>query len=157
MTTFLLNILLAIAWAALSGQFDPPNLIFGFLLGYLVLWLTIRSEGTRYYFTKAPLIVSFLLFFLKELVKANLNMAKTVISPRPDLKPGVVAVPIDLPSNAAITLLVNLITLTPGTLGLDVSSDQKVIYIHALDARDPEVFRAAIKNGFERRVKELFR
>ena len=154
MNTFLLNVLLAIAWAALSGDFSPNSLIFGFLLGFVVLWLTVRSE--RGYFHKVPLVIGFIFFFLYELTKANLNMARIVLSPKPDLKPGVIAVPVDLPSDAAITLLVNLITLTPGTLGLDVSNDKKVIYVHALDARNVEAFRAYIKSGFERRVKELF-
>jgi len=155
MNTFLLNILLAIAWVSLSGQFNSTSLIFGFGLGYGVLWLTVR--GKRGYFTKAPRVIGFLLFFTWELTKANLNVARIVLSPKPDLKPGVVAVPIDLPTDGAITLLVNLITLTPGTLGLDVSSDKKVIYVHAIDAHDAEGFRSYIKGGFEHRVKELFR
>ncbi len=154
MNTFLLNVLLAIAWAALSGEFSPNSLIFGFLLGFVILWLTVRSE--RGYFHKVPLVIGFVFFFLYELTKANLNMARIVLSPKPDLKPGVIAVPVDLPNDAAITLLVNLITLTPGTLGLDVSNDKKIIYVHALDARNVEAFRAYIKSGFERRVKELF-
>lgn len=155
MTIFLLNVLLALAWSALSAQFDPPNLIFGFLLGYLVLWLTVRGEN-RSYFSRVPRVLSFLAFFLKELVKANLNLAITVLRRDMNLKPGVVAVPIDLPNDAAITLLVNLVTLTPGTLGLDVSSDRKVVYIHTLDARDPQEFRRYMQEGFVRRVKELF-
>lgn len=155
MTVFLLNVLLAISWSALSGQFDPPNLTFGFLLGYLVLWLTVRGE-TRAYFTRVPRVISFLAFFLKELVIANLNIAATVLRRDMNLKPGVVALPIDLPNDAAITLLVNVITLTPGTLGLDVSSDRKMIYVHALDVGDPEIFRQHMQAGFVRRVKELF-
>ena len=110
----------------------------------------------RSYFTRVPRVLSFLAFFLKELVKANLNLAITVLRRDMNLKPGVVAVPIDLPNDAAITLLVNLITLTPGTLGLDVSSDRKVVYIHTLDARDPQLFRRYMQEGFVRRVKELF-
>ncbi|MFN7035438.1 MAG: Na+/H+ antiporter subunit E [Bellilinea sp.] len=155
MTIFLLNVLLALAWSALSAQFDPPNLIFGFLLGYLVLWLTVRGEK-RSYLNRVPRVLSFMAFFLKELVKANLNLAVTVLRRDMNLKPGVVAVPIDLPNDAAITLLANLVTLTPGTLALDVSSDRMMVYIHTLNASNPQEFRRYMQEGFVRRVKELF-
>lgn len=155
MNFLLLNVLLAIVWAALIGDFSPPNLLFGFALAYLALWITIRKH-TPGYFQKMPMVINFVFFFLKELVAANLRVARTVLSPKMELKPGVVAVPIELPSNAAITLLVNLITLTPGTLALDVSGDQRMLYIHAMDASDPNALRNLIKSGYERRVKELF-
>jgi multicomponent Na+:H+ antiporter subunit E len=56
---------------------------------------------------------------------------------------------------AAITLLANLITLTPGTLSIDVSDDRKTLYVHTVNLNDPESFRKSIKEGFERRVQEL--
>ncbi len=155
MDLLLLNVLLAIAWAALAGDFSPPNLFFGFVLAYLALWATTRKR-TPGYFRKVPMVINFAVFFLKELVAANLKVARTVLSPKMNLTPGVVAVPIELPNNAAITLLVNLITLTPGTLALDVSSDQRMLYIHAMDASDPSALRELVKSGYERRVKELF-
>lgn len=98
----------------------------------------------------------FLLYFLKELAMANLRVARDVVSPLDRLRPGIVAVPLDLASDGQITLLATLVTLTPGTLTLDISSDRRVIYIHAMSAGDLAALRAAVKGGFERRVKELF-
>ena len=72
------------------------------------------------------------------------------------LSPGIVAVPLDLTSDAGITVLANLITLTPGTLSLDVSPDRRTLWVHALDVADPDAFRREVKEGFERRVKEVF-
>ena len=66
-----------------------------------------------------------------------------------------VAVPLDVTSDAAITLLGNLITLTPGTLTLDVSTDHLPLYVHVMNVEDVESFRQGIKNGFERRILEL--
>ena len=62
--------------------------------------------------------------------------------------------PLDLKSDAGITVLANLITLTPGTLSLDVSPDRKTLFVHALHVEDPDAFRREVKEGFERRVKE---
>lgn len=155
MTTLLLNTLLALAWIALTGAFTPTNLFIGFALGYAVLAMTRRLMAPSGYFTKVPLVVSFALFFLWELLQASVRMALTVLSPRLDIRPAVVAVPLDVRSNTAIALLANLITLTPGTLYLDVSADRRVMYVHTIHVDDLDEFRRAIKDGFERRVMEI--
>jgi multicomponent Na+:H+ antiporter subunit E len=72
------------------------------------------------------------------------------------MRPAIVAIPLDLRGDLEITLLANLITLTPGTLSLDVSSDKRVLYVHSMYVTDIAAFRSEIKNGFEKRVKELF-
>lgn len=105
---------------------------------------------------KLVLIVEFLAFFLYELVLANLRLAYDSLRPTRQLRPGIIAVPLDLETDWEITVLSNLITLTPGTLSLDVSPDRKTIYVHAMNASNIEKARAEIKDGMERRVKELF-
>ncbi len=60
-------------------------------------------------------------------------------------------------SDVEITLLANLVTLTPGTLSLDVSEDRSTLFVHAMFVDDPDVLRREIKHGFERRVLELLR
>jgi multicomponent Na+:H+ antiporter subunit E len=157
MNLFLMNLLLALAWGALTGQFYPANLLFGYLLGFLLLWIIFRNQEGQRYFSRVPKIVEFLLFFLRELVVANLRVARTVLSPRLNIKPGVIAVPLDLKTDAEITLLTNLLTLTPGTLSLDVSTDHRILYVHTMDFADADEFRSQIKDGFERRVLEIMR
>jgi multicomponent Na+:H+ antiporter subunit E len=153
---FLINILLALAWVALTGQFTPRNLFTGFVLGYAALWLLYRMTGPNLYFQKARLVLSFIPFFLWELIKANFRVAYEVVTPHHTMSPGVVAVPLDATSDAEITVLANLITLTPGTLSLDVSTDRKVLYVHVMFVTDADTFRHQIKDGFERRVMEIF-
>jgi multicomponent Na+:H+ antiporter subunit E len=154
---FLLNLLLALAWTALTGQFTAPNLIIGFFLGYLILWLVQRQGGeTPTYFKKVLQVISFVGFFIWQLIKANLRVAYEVVTPPHTMHPGIVAVPLNVKTNAEITLLANLITLTPGTLSLDVSTDRRVLYIHAMHVTDVERFRREIKEGFERRIQEIF-
>ncbi len=73
--------------------------------------------------------------------------------------PGVVGIPLDARTDAEIALLANLITLTPGSVSLDLSEDRRVLYVHAMyiDGGDVEAYRRSVKDGLERRVLELLR
>jgi multicomponent Na+:H+ antiporter subunit E len=157
MTVFLLNVLLALTWLALTGEFTPTNLALGFAAGYFVLRVARRALPRTGYFGRVFQVISFLGFFLWELFKANLRVAYDIVTPRHHMKPGVVAIPLDLTTDEEITVLANLITLTPGTLSLDVSVDRRTLYVHAMYVDDLEAFRREIKDGFERRVMELMR
>ena len=149
----LLNILLALAWGALTAKFSPINLFFGFIIGYLILWLARRSSS---YFTKVPKVIGFVFFFFKELIRANLRVTYDVLTRSHHMRPGVIAIPLSLETDAQITILANLISLTPGTLSLDVSDDRRTLYIHAMYVDDVNQLRQEIKSGFERRVQEVF-
>lgn len=157
MKSLLLNLLLALTWAAMTAEFAPRNLLVGFGLGFLVLLATRRMLGDVGYFNKVRQTVGFVLFFLWELLLANVRVAHDVVTPRLRMRPGVVAIPLDARTDAEITLLANLITMTPGSLSLDVSDDRRVLYVHGMFVDDVETFRRSIKDGFERRVLELLR
>lgn len=156
-TPFLMNLLLTFVWVALSGSFAFANFLFGFLLSYSIMWVISLGTGRRKYFKMTPKILSFIGFFLYELIKANIQVAFDVMTPRFYMKPGVIKIPLDAASDLEITLLANLITLTPGTCSLDVSADKKVLYVHAMYIEDREKFVNDIKNGFERRLLEILR
>ena len=152
----LLNLLLAIVWVALTGEYEAGNFAVGFVLGYLILRLTQHSRAASRYVKRLQLGFLFFLFFLKEMIVSSIRVAITVLSPKMKMRPAVVAIPLDVTSDAAITLLGNLITLTPGTLTLDVSTDRSTMYVHTMDVGDIEAFRFSIKDGFERRILEVF-
>lgn len=152
-----LNVLLASTWAALQGGIGLANLVTGFVFGYVILWFARPALGETSYFGKVPAALGFGLYFLKELVVSNLRVAWDVLTPGARRRPGVVAVPLDVDRDAEITLLANVVTLTPGTLSLDVSEDRRTLYVHGMFVEDPERFRRDIKDGFERRIKELLR
>jgi len=154
---FLLNILLAIAWMLLTGLLTAENFIEGLIIGYIILWVSKAALGGTKYFKKIPKAISFFFYFVKELVVANLKVAFDIITPKDYMQPGIVAVPLDAETDMEITLLANIITLTPGTLSLDVSKDKKVLYIHTLYLDDTEKFRSEIKNGMEKRLLEVLR
>jgi multicomponent Na+:H+ antiporter subunit E len=89
--------------------------------------------------------------FLRELALSVKDVVITVLNPRRPIRSAIVAVPLDVESRAGITLLANMITLTPGTTSLHVSKDRSTLYVHVMNASDYSV--AQIKGGFERRVK----
>ena len=157
MTAFLFNLLLAIGWVAVTGSVSLLNLIFGFLLAALALFIIREPFGGKTYPRRVGPVLSLAALFLKELSLSAWKVTVTVLSPDMKLKPGIFAFPLTVTSDFEITLLANLITLTPGTLSGDVSTDRRTLYVHALDCSDPEATRRNIANGFERKIMEAFR
>lgn len=156
MTGFLVA-LLAVAWGALTGDFGPVNLA----LGAALAWAALRIAGVEAAFSlgfvrRLPRIGRFALFFAWQLLLANVRVALLVLAPARRLRPAILALPLDVTRDEEIALLANLITLTPGTLSLDVSRDRRFLFVHAVRVDDPEAVRAEIKQGLERRVRELF-
>jgi multicomponent Na+:H+ antiporter subunit E len=155
MNYFMFNIVLALTWAMLNGEINLPNLATGFIIGYIVLNIGHRAIGPSPYFGKVVKMIRFLWFFLKELFVSNIKLAKDVLTLTHHMKPRIIAFPLSVKNDAEITALANLISLTPGTLSLDVSSDKSVLYVHFIYAEDEELAKREIKNGMERWVKEL--
>lgn len=93
-------------------------------------------------------------YFIFELVLSSFKVAWDVITPRHRARPGILAVPLDVRSDAAVTVLANLVSLTPGSVSLDVSEDRSTLFVHAMFIDDVEGARTEIKEKMERRVKE---
>jgi multicomponent Na+:H+ antiporter subunit E len=108
---------------------------------------------------KVPQVVRFALFYLWQLILSNLRVAHDIMTPTHYMRPGVIAILLDAETDIEITLLANLITLTPGTLSLDLSADRRVLYVHTMyiDNDDVEEARRQIKEGLERRVLQVLR
>lgn len=100
-------------------------------------------------------IASFALFYLGEILKSNFRVAIDVLAPKPSISPAIVAVPIEGLSHAGVTLLADLISMTPGTLSLDFDPEDGMLYIHSMYAQDPEIFVRSIKEDYERRIQAI--
>jgi multicomponent Na+:H+ antiporter subunit E len=157
MKPFLWNIALAFVWVIVTATFSLENLALGWVLGFGVLLVLRRGLGKTTYFEKPWMLLKFVVFFTKEIVLCNLRVAYDVITPQNHMKPAIIAVPLDLTRDVDIALLANMLTLTPGTCSLDVSSDRRTLYVHAMYAPDPDKLRLDIKERYEKRVKELLR
>ena len=157
MTPFAINLSLALAWTAMFSDFTVAALATGFAIGYLILWLLQPLFGPNRYCRKLVGLLGLALFFLWELLVSSLRVAWDVITPPQKSRPGIIALPLDVDTDIEITILANLVSLTPGTLSLDLSADHKTLFVHAMFVDDPEQLRREIKNGMERRVLEALR
>jgi multicomponent Na+:H+ antiporter subunit E len=150
-------LLLTLAWVALTGDRSPGGVLFAAGLALAALRLARPLRGAGFARVRPLRIVGLVAYFLGQVLLANARVAAAVLGPVSRLRPGIVAVPLTIDRDAEIALLADLITLTPGTLSLELSEDRRVLHVHALDASDPEGLRRDIRDGFERRIREALR
>jgi multicomponent Na+:H+ antiporter subunit E len=152
------NIALAVAWAALQGEFSLAQLVMGYVIGYAILAALARGGVLSSAYRNKVRAVLFLFGFLsRQLVVANVKMAIDVIGPKRRVRPAIISVPLDVSTDHELLLLSTLINLTPGSIVLDVANDRSTLYVHVMHLTTPEAIRAEIKDGFERRVLNVMR
>ncbi len=156
MTRYVNNVLLALAWAALTGSFTLANFVFGLVLSVAVFYLASEQSSAISTMVRLRRILSLVLLFIRELILSGWRVAKLVSSPQMKLAPGIFSYELKVERDFEITLLANLITLTPGTLSVDVSEDRRILFVHAIDCSDIEEARRDIREGFERKIIEAF-
>lgn len=156
---FLLNILLTLVWVALTGQLNYANFLFGYVLGFFILWMLNRSNNDpgKEYFYRVPKILAFIFYFFCDLMKANWEVTKDVITPNYNMQPGIIKYEMAAKTDFEITMLANIIALTPGTLVIDISKDKKYIYIHGMYLKDKEKFVKHMKERTEGKLLEILR
>ncbi|RDI96335.1 Na+/H+ antiporter subunit E [Meiothermus sp. QL-1] len=159
MRAFVQNVLLSIFWMLVTESFTLTNFLVGFAIGFLILLLArpLFDAPSRRYFALAWKLPRFVLLMLWEILLSSLRVAQAVLSPNMGIKPGIIAYPLTVESDLEITLLANLITLTPGTLSLDVSDDRKVLYVHGMFVDDPQAVVQSIHESLEKAVMEVTR
>jgi multicomponent Na+:H+ antiporter subunit E len=150
------NLLLALAWAALHGEFTLHGLLAGAVLGRVVLVvlarggvLPLREIG------RVERAIALFGYLCRQIVIANVRMTRDVLSIRPRFTPGVIRLPLDVTNDGEILLLAAMINVTPGSVALDVSPDRHVMYVHVMNMANPEAAKREIKEGFERRILGL--
>jgi len=156
MNLFLLNILLAVLWMFMWGIFDIYSIIAGFVLGYLLLGIVSRTMPGESYGIRGIHFLSFWAYFIRILIKANLQVAKEIITPGYQMTPRFIRYPIAGLTELQTTSLANAITLTPGTLTADISDDNRYLYIHCMYAKDTHLAIQELDELRDKMLKELF-
>jgi multicomponent K+:H+ antiporter subunit E len=152
-----LTLLLTVVWLLLVNTISLGNLLLGFALGVVIPVMTAPYWPGRPRLRNPVGIAVFLLIVLWDIVRANFSVAGLILFRRnADLQSRYIAVPVDLRSPEAITVLAGTITMTPGTLSADISACGRVLLVHCLHAPDPDAVVAEIKTRYERRLKEIF-
>ena len=157
MNLFSVNLLLAVVWTALTDSFTVGGFLSGYVIGLGALWMTQPLYGEAgNYFVRTLLIVQLALYFVYDLVMPSFRVARDVLTPQDLSSPRILAMPLKAESDLEVLVVTNLISLTPGTLSLDVSPDRKTLYVHAMFADDPEAVIAGLQQGMEHRVRRVF-
>ncbi|MEO0630635.1 MAG: Na+/H+ antiporter subunit E [Planctomycetota bacterium] len=153
-----INLLLALMWASIVGPFSPANLAVGFVLGYVVLRIAAGARGRPRYVRQVIATIGLTGFTTVEIVLANVRVAYYTMSSLRRLQPAVLTVPLEPDAtDTEVTLLAILVTLTPGTLTLDVIGDNEAMLVHFMHVDDRAAAIREIKQGFERRILEVTR
>ncbi|MGX9355747.1 Na+/H+ antiporter subunit E [Roseobacteraceae bacterium S113] len=152
MGVFGTNMIFAIIWVAITGTATLSGLLVGFVVGFAALWLIQPLTGATQYFRRFFAWIKLIVMFHYELFLSSVSVLKDILTPQHLARPAIIEVPLDVKSDAGILLVTNLISLTPGTLSLDVSEDRKTLLVHAMFGDDPDALIRSLKNGMERWV-----
>ena len=149
-------IFLFLIWIGLTMSFDIQELTTGFIVSFVVALLYVKNYPSSDNFRFRPIAyVIYLFTFLKALVLANWDVARRVIDPKLPINPGIVAIKTDLKEDYKKLMLANSITLTPGTITMDVRDD--TLFIHWIDVTATNITETSeiIAGDFERTLKNL--
>lgn len=149
-----INLMIAFAWAAASGSFTTASAITGFVAGFAALSVFSAAGGGRYA-GRVWGAIDLTFYFLYDLLRSSWGVALAVLNPERVRRAKFVTMPLDVQSELGISLTANLITLTPGTLTVDIAEDRSHLLIHAMFADDPDALIADTKAGLERRVMRI--
>lgn len=150
-----LSLLLFIVWQFLSNGVSGASVVMGLLLAWLIPQITHGFWPERPAFIRAWKLPSYLSIVVIDIVVASFSVAKLILSGRSP-QPIFVSYPLELEHPLAIAILAGTISLTPGTVSADVSDDNKLLLIHALDAENADEVIDGIRQRYERRLKEMF-
>ena len=139
---------LTFVWVALWGSFTAANVLGGLLVAVVLLLLLPLPEVPRQSRVRPVALLRFVLFFFWELLAASWTVIVQVLRPRAELRQAVIGVPVVAVSDQLLTLLANAVSLTPGTLALEVDRPRSTLYVHVLnvggDADSVEQVRRSI-------------
>jgi len=124
---------LTAVWVGLWGTVTPANVLGGLVVAAVLVGTLPLNEVESQGIVRPLGVLRFLAFFAKDLVRASVQVAVLVVRPRRRLRQAVVAVDVRGESDRLLTLLANAISLTPGTLTLEVDRPRSILYVHALD------------------------
>jgi len=151
-----------IVWSLLTWPLDFQNLIAGLMVAAFVAFITgdLFSRRPHHFghITRYFWFCYYVPVFLWECLKANIDVALRVLNPKLPINPGIVKVKTTLKSGTGLTFLANSITLTPGTLCVDIDAEKGILYIHWIDVKTQDIDKATqeIVGKFENILKKIF-
>jgi len=156
---FILNLFIATLWLLLQDEITPQftTFLMGFVVGIGILYVMHRFYGTQFYLRRVFSIIKLLWLFNWELLLSSYNVLKQITTPKLNITPGIFTYKTRLNGDWEITALALLLTLTPGSVVMEVSEEGDMFYIHAMDIEQSKdaVIRSIGK--FEEAIMEVTR
>jgi multicomponent K+:H+ antiporter subunit E len=153
----ILTLILTIVWTILQNDVSAGMVVFGLILGTIIPLITAAWWPDRPHGVRLGKFVIYTVIVFWDIVIANIEVAWIVLTrPNAKLRAQWIVVPLDLRHPEAITILAGTVTLTPGTVSSDLSSEGHSLLVHALDAENPDEVRDQIKSRYEARLMEIF-
>ena len=152
----ILTPVLMVIWLLLNNSVSPGQILIGLVVGWAIPLFTVNYWPEKVRLYRPAVLMRLLGVFLYDVVVANVAVARLILRGPKHLRPAFVPVKLDVTHPLAISLLANIISLTPGTVSAELSPDHRVLVVHALDTEDPVALAAAIKQRYEAPLKEVF-
>ena len=154
----LLSALLVVCWLWLNNTLAPGHVLLGAVLATAIPFFTRRFWPEPLVIGRPFRIVQYCIVVLYDIIVANLQVAVIILGPLSRVRPAFIRVPLELRTDFAVTVLASTVTLTPGTVSVEIEADGRggrVLVVHALRCLDPAAMVAEIKSRYERRLKEI--
>lgn len=137
------------------SEFTLGTIATGYIFGLFAVYIIRRFLPGSFYLRRMYWFIKLILVFIWEMIKANIELIRLILSPKVDIHPGFFAYPCDLEEDWEVSLLSALISLTPGTILVAISDDYSTLYIHAIDLKDADEEIENIRANFENVIKEV--
>lgn len=151
------SLLLFVVWLLLNNTLAAGHIVLATFFAITIPLLTSNLQDPQPSFQRPWLCLKYVLRVLSDIVIANFEVALLVLGPNRKLKPGFVAIPIDISHKFPITILASTVSLTPGTVSAEISSDEHWLYVHVLHLTDKEALISLVKQRYEAPLKEIFK
>ena len=150
-----------LVWLALTGlgvQEISVGVVVALIVSLTAGQFLVTTHKQKHLLHRWFYALLYLFKFLWEMLKANFHVAYIVVHPQVPIKPGIIKIKTKLTKDAAITVLTNSITLTPGTLTVDINEEKREIYIHWIDVKATNIDDCTKEIGarFEPMLTEVF-
>ena len=150
------SLVLLVVWLLLNNTVSAGHILLGGAIALILPWVTAAFWADRLHLHKPGLALRFLLLVIWDITVANIQVAKLILSFSRKPRPAFIHYPLDMDNDFAITVLAATISLTPGTVSIDVNADHSVLLLHCLDVDDEAALVSQIKSRYEAPIKEIF-
>jgi len=156
---FLVNLFIALLWVLFIDQnvFRIPTFISGFIVGIVIVFLMRRFFDDRFYLYRLFAVIKLVAIFISETLQSAISVLKHILSPSINIEPGIFKYETILSNEWEVTTLALLLTLTPGSVVMEVTPAGNVFYVHAMDIKRYKGDLEQSLKRFERAIMEVSR